>query len=126
MKILGIDTATDILNLAIIENKTVVYDFKINKAGFTHSAILIPFIENIINFAGYKLNEFDVIAVSIGPGSFTGLRIGLATAKGLSFSLAVPLVGINTLEAYAVQWKDLTGILCPITNRRKGEYYFTF
>jgi len=122
---LGIDTATDILNLAITENNSIEYEFKINKVGITHSAILIPLIKKMFDFTGYRLNEIDAIAVSIGPGSFTGLRIGLATSKGLAFALSVPLVGINTLESYALQWIDLPGILCPIIKARKGEYYFT-
>jgi len=73
-----------------------------------------------------KLNELEGIAVSIGPGSFTGLRIGLATAKGLAFSLSIPIAGVNALESYALRWKELPGILCPIIRARKGEYYFTF
>lgn len=125
MKILGIDTATQILNLAIIENSKVIYDYRMNKEGTTHSGTLIPFIENIINFAGFKLCQLDGIATAIGPGSFTGLRIGLASAKGLAFALSIPLIGVNTLEAYALQWKDLPGTLCPIIKARKDEYYFT-
>lgn len=122
---MGIDTATNILNLAIIEKQRVVSDFKMDKAGVTHSAILIPSIENIVNFTGYKLSELGGIAVAIGPGSFTGLRIGLATAKGLSFALSIPLVGVNTLDAYALQREELPGILCPIIRARKGEYYYS-
>jgi tRNA threonylcarbamoyladenosine biosynthesis protein TsaB len=126
LKILGIDTTTDILNLTIIENGVLIFDYMINKPGITHSSILIPSLRNIMKIAEINLNELDGIAVSIGPGSFTGLRVGLATAKGLAFSLSIPIIGVNSLEAYALRWKELPGILCPIIKARKDDYYFTF
>jgi tRNA threonylcarbamoyladenosine biosynthesis protein TsaB len=126
LKILGIDTTTDILNLTIIENKVLIFDYMINKPGITHSSILIPSLRNIMKISEINLNELDGIAVSVGPGSFTGLRVGLATAKGLAFSLSIPIIGVNSLEAYALKWKELPGILCPIIQARKDEYYFTF
>lgn len=126
MKILGIDTTTDILNVTIIENGVLIFDYMINKPGITHSSTLIPSLRNIMKIAEINLNELDGIAVSIGPGSFTGLRVGLATAKGLAFSLSIPIIGVNSLEAYALRWKELPGILCPIIKARKDDYYFTF
>ncbi len=126
MKILGIDTATDVLNLAITDNGKIVADYKIEKEKMTHSASIIPVLKDILDITGLGLRDIDGIAVSIGPGSFTGLRIGLATAKGLVFSLSIPIVGVNTLEVYASGWKGLlSGILCPMVKARKGEYYFT-
>lgn len=122
---LGIDTATDIFNLAIIENGKMIVDYRMQKAGMTHSAVIIPALKNLIDFTGLELNKLTGIAVSVGPGSFTGLRIGLATAKGLAFSLSIPIIGVNTLESYALDRKDLPGILCPMMKARKGEYYFT-
>lgn len=98
----------------------------INKPGFTHSSILVPSLKNIMEINEIDLIELDGIAVSIGPGSFTGLRVGLATAKGLAFSLSIPIIGVNSLEAYALRWKELPGILCPIIKARKDDYYFTF
>jgi tRNA threonylcarbamoyladenosine biosynthesis protein TsaB len=123
--ILGIDTATDILNLALVENGKMVIDCKIQKAGLTHSALIIPALKDILNIASWGFDKLEGIAVSIGPGSFTGLRIGLATAKGLVFALSIPVIGVNTLESYASNWKTLPGILCPMVKARKGEYYFT-
>ncbi len=125
MVILGIDTATDVLNLAIIKNEKIIIDYKIQKEGITHSAIIIPVLKNILCMAGLRLESLEGIAVSIGPGSFTGLRIGLATAKGLAFSFSIPIIGVNTLESYSFSRKDLPGILCPMMKARKGEYYFT-
>ncbi|MFW5788210.1 MAG: tRNA (adenosine(37)-N6)-threonylcarbamoyltransferase complex dimerization subunit type 1 TsaB [Halanaerobiales bacterium] len=126
MKILGIDTATDVLNLAITDKGKIVADYKIEKEKMTHSAIIIPVLKDILDITELGLRDIDGIAVSIGPGSFTGLRIGLATAKGLVFSLSIPIVGVNTLEVYASNWKRLLpAILCPMVKARKGEYYFT-
>jgi tRNA threonylcarbamoyladenosine biosynthesis protein TsaB len=124
LRILGIDTATEILNLAIINNEKLVVDYKVYKEGKTHSAIILPTLNCILNLTEIKLKNIDGIAVSIGPGSFTGLRIGLATAKGLAFSLSIPIVGINNLDCYALNWRVLPGILCPMIKARGEEYYF--
>lgn len=122
---MGIDTATNVFNMAIIDNGKIIVDYRIQKEGITHSAIIITVLKNILDITGLGLESLKGIAVSIGPGSFTGLRIGLATAKGLAFSLSIPIIGVNTLESYSFSWKDLPGILCPMIKARKGEYYFT-
>jgi len=121
MYILGIDTTTDILSLAIVQNDRMLIDYKMQIEGFTHSAIIIKALQNILAMAGLSLEKFNAIAVSIGPGSFTGLRIGLATAKGLVFALSLPIIGVNSLESYAFSRKFLPGILCPMVKARKGE-----
>lgn len=126
MKILGIDTTTDILNLAIIDNGNIIFDYMINKPEITHSSIIVSSLKNIMNIAEINIKELGGIAVSIGPGSFTGLRVGLATAKGLAFSLSIPIVAVNSLESYALRWKELPGLLCPIIKARKDDYYFAF
>lgn len=122
---MGIDTSTDVLNLAIVENGKMIVDYKIQKEGLTHSSIIINALKDILDIADLSLEALEGIAVSIGPGSFTGLRIGLATAKGLAFSLSLPITGINCLESYALGRIDLPGILCPMIKARKDEYYFT-
>lgn len=126
MIVLGIDTSTDILDLAICSDNKLVANYRMFKKGITHSAIIIPVLKDILKTAGLDLKELEGISICIGPGSFTGLRIGLATAKGLSFSLSLPIVGINSLESYAFSWKSiLSGIFCPIIKARKDEYYYT-
>ena len=125
MFILGIDTATDILGLAIVENGKMIIDYKVQKDDSTHSAMIIPALKNILTMAGLSMESIDAIAISIGPGSFTGLRIGLATAKGLALALSIPIVGVNSLEAYAFSQETPPGILCPMVKARKGEYYYT-
>ncbi len=125
MKILGIDTSTDIFNLALIENGRVTADYKIDKEGLTHSSLMISCLKDILRITDSSLKKLDGISVSIGPGSFTGLRIGLATAKGLAYSLSLPITGINCLDSYSLSQKNLPGILCPMIKARKDIYYFT-
>ena len=124
MKILGIDTSAKTLNLALVDDNKMVIDCRINTVDRTHSALILPLLNNILDTSSIKLKQIGGIAVSIGPGSFTGLRIGLATAKGLSFALSIPIVGINTLESYAFRWIDLPGKLCPLIRARREEYYY--
>ena len=124
MKILGIDTSAKTLNLALVDNDKMVIDCRINTVDRTHSSIILPLLSKILDLSSTKLKQIEAIAVSIGPGSFTGLRIGLASAKGLAFALSIPIVGINTLESYAFRWIDLPGRLCPLIKARRGEYYF--
>ncbi len=124
MNILGIDTTAEVLNLAIINKGRFIVDYRINTAEKTHSALILPLFKNMLSFTGIELKTVEGVAVSIGPGSFTGLRIGLSTAKGIAFSLSIPIIGINTLESYAFRFIDLPGILCPIIKARRGEYYY--
>ncbi|NLL62347.1 MAG: tRNA (adenosine(37)-N6)-threonylcarbamoyltransferase complex dimerization subunit type 1 TsaB [Candidatus Atribacteria bacterium] len=124
MLVLGIDTATKVLNLAIVNNSEVIIDYKVNRMEKTHSTLILSALNNMLNLSGIKLKEIEGIAVSIGPGSFTGLRIGLSTAKGLAFALSIPLIGVSSLESSAFSWLSLPGILCPIIKARRGEYYF--
>ncbi|MDD4362881.1 MAG: tRNA (adenosine(37)-N6)-threonylcarbamoyltransferase complex dimerization subunit type 1 TsaB [Atribacterota bacterium] len=126
MKILGIDTSTNIMGLSIVEENKILVNCMLQKPGITHSSSLIPFLKNMLDFQGIELKDLAGIAVSVGPGSFTGLRIGLSTAKGIAFALSLPMVGINSLEAYSAKYMNLQGILCPIIKARKDEYYFTF
>lgn len=124
MLVLGIDTATKVLNLTIVNNSEMVIDYKVNRLGKTHSTLILSALNSMLNLSGIKLKEIEGIAVSIGPGSFTGLRIGLSTAKGLAFALSIPLIGVNSLESYAFGWLSLPGMLCPIIKARRDEYYF--
>ncbi len=126
MKILGIDTTTDILSLAIVESKKIIFDYMVSTPEITHSSMLVLSLREIMKITRVNINELGGIAVSIGPGSFTGLRVGLATAKGLAFSLSIPIIGVNSLDAYALRWNELPGILCPIIKARQDDYYFTF
>jgi tRNA threonylcarbamoyladenosine biosynthesis protein TsaB len=92
----------------------------------THSRHLLTLIDAVIDKADLRISQLDGFAVSIGPGSFTGLRIGIASIKGLAFSLNKPVVGISSLNALAYQCKQKSNLICPIIDARKQEVYFGF
>lgn len=118
MKILSIDTSTKTGSVAVLESEKVLVELSYT-ADSSHSKDLILVIDKALKKAKLELSEINGIAVSIGPGSFTGLRIGLATAKGLAFALNKPIVGISTLEALAF----ISPLLCtcpPVVWRKEG------
>ncbi|NLT96266.1 MAG: tRNA (adenosine(37)-N6)-threonylcarbamoyltransferase complex dimerization subunit type 1 TsaB [Clostridia bacterium] len=122
MIILSIDSATPVAGVAVIDQNTILAESFLN-TGNTHSEQLLPLIDRTLREVKLSLNDLDAIAVSIGPGSFTGLRIGLATAKGLAQVSGLKLVAVPTLDALAQNLADLDGYICPILNARKGEVY---
>src|SRR5262245_52075822 len=89
----------------------------------SHARTLLPLIDAALAAAGVGLRQLDLLAVSIGPGSFTGLRIGLSVAKGLALATGLPVVGVPTLEAYALHVGPRPGLICPVLDARKGEVY---
>lgn len=123
MNILGIESSGLVASAAIVNGEKLVAEYTMNNKK-THSQTLLPMIEEIVCAAGMDITEIDYIAISRGPGSFTGLRIGSATAKGLGLALDKPLVEIPTLAALA--W-NLYGcentLICPIMDARRGEVY---
>lgn len=94
MKILGIDSSGLVASAAILSDDTVVSEFTVNNKK-THSQTLLPMIEQVVKMAGIELEELDAIAVAAGPGSFTGLRIGSSTAKGMALALKKPILSID-------------------------------
>jgi tRNA threonylcarbamoyladenosine biosynthesis protein TsaB len=122
MKILGIDTATPILALGIVDEEKVLSEIRFN-AGQTHAQILLPNIEKILKDSSLQLEDLDGIALSIGPGSFTGLRIGLATAKGLCFASGKPLLTVPTLDGLVYFNRSLPYPLVPVLDAKKNEVY---
>ncbi|MGB2782933.1 MAG: tRNA (adenosine(37)-N6)-threonylcarbamoyltransferase complex dimerization subunit type 1 TsaB [Atribacterota bacterium] len=123
MKILGIDTSTKFCNLGLIEDEDVLAEYTINGLKKKHSSILVPAIKDLLKTMDLKMEEINGIAVSIGPGSFTGLRIGLGVAKGLSYACSLPLLGIPTLEAVAFPLRGIPHLICPILESKKDEIY---
>lgn len=122
MRILGIDSATLVAGIAIIDvEKVLVEGFLQTRK--THSEKLLPLINYWLKEAEISLDELDGIAVTIGPGSFTGLRIGIATAKGIAMATGKPIIGIPTLDAIALNMSGYNGLICPILNARKSEVY---
>ncbi len=122
MTILGIDSSAVSAGCAIVRDGRVLYEGFVN-IGLTHSQTLMPLIDDALNRAGVTLEEIDRIAVSHGPGSFTGVRIGIATVKGLAFAGNIPCVGVSTLAAIAHGAACADGVLCPVMDARRDQVY---
>jgi tRNA threonylcarbamoyladenosine biosynthesis protein TsaB len=122
MKILGIDTSTSCGSLGVIDDDAVVAEYALLRDE-THSTRLVPAIQALLKEARIDLDEIDGIAVSLGPGSFTGLRVGLSAVKGLALAADIPVVGVPTLDALASNLPFTPYLICPLVDARKGEVY---
>ncbi len=122
MYVLGIDTSTLIGGVALVKGDELIGEIVLN-IRTTHSERLLPAVENLLAAAEVDLASVDAIAAVVGPGSFTGIRIGVATAKGFAYALGHPLVGVTTLEAYGWQFKSFPGIVVPLIDARRGLVY---
>jgi tRNA threonylcarbamoyladenosine biosynthesis protein TsaB len=122
MKILGLDTATLRGSLGIIDDDEVVAEYALQREE-TLSARLLPAIQTLLAEARLDLHEIDGIAVSLGPGSFTGLRVGLSAVKGLALATEMPVAGIPTLDALACNIPFTPYQICPLLDARKGQIY---
>ncbi len=126
MKILALETSAKACSAAVTENGRVVAS-AFQCTGLTHSRTLMPMVEDMLRNAGLTLAECDAIAVANGPGSFTGIRIGIAAAKGLAFAADKPMAGISTLEAMAMNCIGTRGlIVCAMDARRQQVYNALF
>ena len=126
MKILALETSAKACSAAVTENGRVVAS-AFQCTGLTHSRTLMPMVEDMLRNADLTLADCDVIAVANGPGSFTGIRIGIAAAKGLAFAAEKPMAGISTLEAMAMNCIGMTGlIVCAMDARRQQVYNALF
>lgn len=122
MKILGIESASLVASVAIVEDDSLLAEYSVNHKK-THSQTLLPMIDEIVKMTETDLSTLDAIAISGGPGSFTGLRIGSATAKGLGLALNVPLVHVPTVDAMAYVMYGYDGLICPILDAKRGQVY---
>lgn len=122
MTILAIDTSTDYLSLAVMRDGKIIGRFH-RRSHMRHSSLLVPMIEKILKGSKVGLKAIDCFAISIGPGSFTGLRIGVATIKGLAYALNKPIVAVPTLDVIAHNAAKFRGILCPALDARKNKVY---
>ncbi|MEW5721659.1 MAG: tRNA (adenosine(37)-N6)-threonylcarbamoyltransferase complex dimerization subunit type 1 TsaB [Thermodesulfobacteriota bacterium] len=122
MRILALDTATPALTLAVLEDDRVLAESN-QFPGRTHSRVLVPEMDRGLRVLDLTPADLDLIAVGIGPGSFTGLRIGLAAAKGLAWAAAKPLIGVPTLDALARAVAPEPGWICPLLNARRGQVF---
>ena len=122
MKILGLDSSGIVASVAVVEDDILVAEYTVNYKK-THSQTLLPMLDEIAKMTELDLNTIDAIAVAAGPGSFTGLRIGSATAKGLGLALKKPLVAVPTVEGLAYNLYDTQGLICPIMDARRSQVY---
>lgn len=122
MKILALDSSGIVASVAIVQDDTLLAEYTVNYKK-THSQTLLPMLDEVAKMTELDLNTIDAIAVAAGPGSFTGLRIGSATAKGLGLALDKPLVAVPTVEALAYNLYDVPGLICPIMDARRSQVY---
>lgn len=122
MKILAIDSSSKTASAAVVQDGNPISSFFIN-AGLTHSQTLAPMIDSVLKYANLSADEIDCYAVTVGPGSFTGLRIGLATIKGLAFVNDKPCVAVSSLEALAHNFQEENGIICACMDARRDQCY---
>ncbi|MGH7927306.1 MAG: tRNA (adenosine(37)-N6)-threonylcarbamoyltransferase complex dimerization subunit type 1 TsaB, partial [Candidatus Binatia bacterium] len=133
MRVLGIDTSSSHASVAIAQNGRLITDRFYSSepqdrpsevdSKKHHAEILLPLIDSTLKTAGCSLSDITGFAVTVGPGSFTGLRIGLSTVKGLSYGSGVPVIGVSTLHACAARISNFNGQVCAILDARKKELY---
>ena len=124
MRILAVDTATKSCSVAVVQEKSLLAEITTARKQ-THSKHLMEMINRALGVSGLTLSELDGFAVTRGPGTFTGLRIGISSVKGLSAASGKPIVGVSSLDALAVQVPYFPHIICPLIDARRGEVYFS-
>ena len=122
MKILALESSATAASVALCEDEALIAQ-SFRDTGLTHSQTLLPMTEELLAHCGLTVTDLDLIAVAAGPGSFTGLRIGVATAKGLAWAAQLPCAGCSTLEAMAWNLAGLDGELCAAMDARRHQVY---
>ncbi len=122
MTILAFDTASSSGAVALSREGVILAHTQLN-IGLTHSEQLLPAVNDLMQLTGVSVNELDAIAITAGPGSFTGLRIGFSTAKGMALGLHKPLIPVPTLDVLAQNGAGVTGLIVPIMNARRQQVY---
>lgn len=121
--ILNIETATKNCSVSLADNGKTIVLKELNSGNYSHAEKLHEFIKQVVDEAGIELCELKAIAVSKGPGSYTGLRIGVSAAKGLCFALDIPLIAVNTLQVLALSISISEGVVIPLLDARRMEVY---
>ena len=122
MRILALDSSGLVATVAILEEEQTIAEYTVNYKK-THSQTLLPMLDEIVKMTEFDLETVDAIAVAGGPGSFTGLRIGAATAKGLGLALNKPLIHVPTVDGLAYNLYGTDGLICPIMDARRSQVY---
>ncbi len=121
-EILAIEASGLVAGVAIATEEKIIGECSVNLK-MTHSETLLPMVDDLVKRTGSNLSDFNAIAVSGGPGSFTGLRIGSSTAKGLGLALNIPIVSVPTAEAIAFNIFGFEGVICPLMDARRNQVY---
>ena len=122
MKLLVLESSGLVASVALMEENSMICEFTMNHKK-THSQTLLPMVDEMMKITGFNKKELDAIAISKGPGSFTGLRIGSATAKGLAQALNIPVVSVSSLEGLAANLYGTKDLICPIMDARRSQVY---
>ncbi len=122
MRVMGVETATSVGGVALIEEDRLVGEYTLD-VSLSHSEKLMLMIDALLGMAGWKLEEVNLFSVSLGPGSFTGIRVGVCTVKGLARVLEKPVVGVMTLEGLAFNIQEFSGDVCPLIDAHQGRVY---
>ncbi|MGI6485535.1 MAG: tRNA (adenosine(37)-N6)-threonylcarbamoyltransferase complex dimerization subunit type 1 TsaB [Tepidanaerobacteraceae bacterium] len=122
MYILGIDTSSIVATTALITEEKLLCEYIVNNEK-NHSEKLMGVIDQVVVDSGIDINMVDAIAVAKGPGSFTGIRIGMACAQGIAHALKKPVIGVNTLDGLANNLMYSTSLLCPVVDAQRGDVY---
>lgn len=121
--ILNLETATKNCSVSLSENGKIISIKELNTGGFSHAEKLHPFIEEVLAKSNYALSDLDAVSISKGPGSYTGLRIGVSSAKGICYGNDIPLISISTLESMASSQKGKSQFILPLLDARRMEVY---
>lgn len=122
MKILGIDSSGLVASVAVVEDEVMLAEYTVNYKK-THSQTLLPMLKEIADMIHLELSSIDAVAVAAGPGSFTGLRIGSATAKGLGLALDKPIIPVPTVDGLAYNLYGTDKLICPLMDARRNQVY---
>ncbi len=122
MRLLALDSSGLVASVALVVDDTLIAEYTTNFKK-THSQTLLPMLDEIVKMTDTNLEDLDAIAIAAGPGSFTGLRIGSATAKGLGLALNKPIIGVPTVDALAYNLFGTEAMICPIMDARRGQVY---
>lgn len=122
MRILALDTSTNVATVAILEDDVIIGEYSCNK-GKTHSQTLMPMVQSLLERVKLCATDIDVFSASIGPGSFTGLRIGVTTVKAMAYAAGKPVISVYTLDALAYNLPMFKGLICPMIDARNNQVF---
>ena len=122
MNILAVDTSGPVAGVALMQDGVITHEITAQH-GLTHSQTSMPMVDDVLSAAALKAQDIDLFAAVVGPGSFTGVRIGVCAVKGLAYAWEKPVVPVDSLEALAVGAFGFDGVICPILDARRGQVY---